>query len=145
MSILHAILLGILQGLTEFLPVSSSGHLAIAQHFLPGFEQPGVLFDVLLHVGTILAVLIAFRREVWQLARAPFARDEDARAGRRMLFLLVAASVPTAIIGLAFKDFFDHEFCPAIGIGTTNGNHIFPVGNGRLISINGCGCKKRSF
>ena len=102
----EALILGLVQGLTEFLPVSSSGHLAIAQHFLPGFEQPGVLFDVLLHVGTILAVLIAFRREVWQLARAPFARDEEARVGRRILFLLVAASVPTAIIGLAFKDFF---------------------------------------
>ena len=110
MSILHAILLGILQGLTEFLPVSSSGHLAIAQHFLPGFEQPGVLFDVLLHVGTILAVLIAFRREVWQLARAPFARDEEARVGRRILFLLVVGSIPTAIIGLAFKDFFVSMF-----------------------------------
>ncbi len=110
MSILHAILLGILQGLTEFLPVSSSGHLAIAQHFLPGFEQPGVLFDVLLHVGTILAVLIAFRRDIWQLARAPFVRGEDARVGRRMLLLLVAGSVPTAIIGLTFKDFFVSMF-----------------------------------
>jgi len=57
MNYLYAALLGLIQGLTEFLPVSSSGHLAIAQHFLPGFEQPGLLFDVLLHAATTLAVV----------------------------------------------------------------------------------------
>ena len=56
MNFLDAILLGILQGATEFLPVSSSGHLVLAQHLIGDFEQPGVLFDVLLHVGTMVAV-----------------------------------------------------------------------------------------
>ncbi|MGZ6988650.1 MAG: undecaprenyl-diphosphate phosphatase, partial [Thermoanaerobaculia bacterium] len=57
----QAVLLGIVQGLTEFLPVSSTAHLALAQRFLPGFTQPGILFDVLLHVGTLFAVVIYFR------------------------------------------------------------------------------------
>ena len=58
MTLTHALLLGLLQGLTEFLPVSSSGHLVIAQHFLPGFEQPGLAFDIILHLGTMIAVLL---------------------------------------------------------------------------------------
>lgn len=106
MNLLNAILLGLLQGVTEFLPVSSSGHLAIAQHFLPGFSQPGVLFDVLLHVATMGAVMLYFRRECTLLATAPFRRDEPALLYRRLLWLLVLGSVPTAVIGLLFKDFF---------------------------------------
>lgn len=110
MTFFQAIILGLVQGLTEFLPVSSSGHLAIAQHFLPGFEQPGVLFDVLLHVGTFVAVILYFRQELIDLGTSPFRRDESSRLHRRLLLLLIAGSVPTAIIGLAFKDFFEGLF-----------------------------------
>lgn len=67
MNYLHAALLGLIQGLTEFLPVSSSGHLAITQYFLPGFEQPGLLFDVLLHFATTMAVVIYFREDILRL------------------------------------------------------------------------------
>jgi len=64
MTFIDAILLGILQGATEFLPVSSSGHLVLAQHLLGDFEQPGVLFDVLLHLGTMVAVAIYFWKDL---------------------------------------------------------------------------------
>lgn len=118
MTLLQALFLGLLQGLTEFLPVSSSGHLAIAQHFMPGFEQPGVLFDVLLHVGTMVAVLLYFRREVGNLLVSPFRRDEQAGLYRRLLVLLIAGSLPTAVIGLTFKDFFEGLFhnLPAVSL-----------------------------
>lgn len=110
MTLFQALFLGVVQGLAEFLPVSSSGHLAIAQHYLPGFTQPGVLFDVLLHVGTMFAVLLYFRREVGLLLSAPFRSGEEARLYRRLLLLLAAGSVPTAVIGLSFKDFFEGLF-----------------------------------
>ena len=67
MNIFYAIGLGILQGLTEFLPVSSSGHLVLAQNILPNFSQPGALFDVILHFGTLIAVLFYFRKELLKL------------------------------------------------------------------------------
>ena len=70
MTFFEAVVLGIVQGLTEFLPVSSSGHLAVAQYFLPGFSQPGLLFDIVLHLGTLLAVFIYFRREILFMLRA---------------------------------------------------------------------------
>lgn len=107
MTFLHALLLGLLQGLTEFLPVSSSGHLAIVQHFLPGFDQPGLAFDILLHVGTMVAVLIYFRRDIGLMLISPLQQGQDARTYRKMLGLIVLASVPTALIGLGFKDAFE--------------------------------------
>jgi len=110
MHLIEAILLGLLQGLTEFLPVSSSGHLAIAQHFLPTFQQPGVLFDVLLHVGTMVAVIIYFRRELLRLITSPWRKDAEATVDRRILLLIILGSVPTGIIGLLFKDFFEGLF-----------------------------------
>ncbi len=110
MNLFDAVFLGLLQGVTEFLPVSSSGHLAIAQHFLSGFSQPGVLFDVMLHVATMGAVILYFRRECLLLATAPFRRDDEAALYRRLLLLLALGSVPTAIIGLLFKDFFEGLF-----------------------------------
>jgi undecaprenyl-diphosphatase len=106
MSLFQAVFLGLLQGLTEFLPVSSSGHLVIAQHYLGGISQPGVLFDILLHFGTMGAVLLYFRRDCVQLAMAPFRSSPEAQPYRRLLALLVIGSVPTAVIGLLFKDFF---------------------------------------
>jgi undecaprenyl-diphosphatase len=101
----QAIALGALQGATEFLPVSSSGHLALAQSMIDGFSQPGVLFDVLLHVGTMIAVMIYFWKDIRDLATAPFRKDEAAALHRKMLLLIIVGSVPTAIIGLAGKDF----------------------------------------
>ncbi|TYO97508.1 undecaprenyl-diphosphatase [Geothermobacter ehrlichii] len=110
MSIGQAVFLGLLQGLTEFLPVSSSGHLVIAQHFLTGFRQPGVLFDVMLHVGTMLAVCLYFRHDLAALLSAPLRRNEEDRRQLRLLGLLALASVPTAIIGLSLEDFFSRLF-----------------------------------
>ncbi len=93
----QAVFLGILQGLTEFLPVSSSGHLVIAQSLLPGFSQPGVLFDAVLHGGTMLAVLWYFRKMILRL-------------DKRMLMLLALGTVPAGIIGITFKDFLEGLF-----------------------------------
>ena len=67
MNTFNSIFLGTLQGLTEFLPVSSSGHLVIAQHFMKNFQQPGVLFDVILHAGTLLSVLFYFRKKILKI------------------------------------------------------------------------------
>jgi undecaprenyl-diphosphatase len=106
MTFLEAILLGILQGATEFLPVSSSGHLVLAQHMLGDFEQVGVLFDVLLHLGTLVAVAIYFWNDLSGLISSLWRRDDLAKQQRFMVCLLIAGSIPTAIIGLTFKDFF---------------------------------------
>ena len=106
MSFLDAILLGVLQGATEFLPVSSSGHLVLAQHLLGDFEQPGVLFDVLLHLGTMVAVAIYFWRDLTGLVSSLWRSDALAAQQRYMTALLIAGSVPTAVIGLLFNDFF---------------------------------------
>ena len=64
MTLIEAVFLGVLQGLTEFLPVSSSGHLALAEHFLR-VDSPGVTFEVFVHLGTALAVVWYFRKRVW--------------------------------------------------------------------------------
>ena len=89
-----AAVLGVLQGLTEFLPVSSSGHLAIAQHFVPGFQQPGLLFDVTLHVGTLASVCAYFWKDLASLLFGrrgnPYSLSRAERA--RLLFLLGVAT-----------------------------------------------------
>ncbi len=117
MDLLHATLLGLIQGLTEFLPVSSSGHLAIAQHFLPGFEQPGLLFDVLLHFATTMAVVIYFRKDIWKLLSCFFRKDPYAVDDRHTFWMIVLGSIPTAIIGLSGKDFFAGLFENLLVIG----------------------------
>lgn len=117
MDIFSACLLGLIQGLTEFLPVSSSGHLAIAQHFLSGFEQPGLLFDVLLHVATTLAVIIYFRHDIWKLLNCYFRSDDQALDNRHILRMLILGSIPTAIIGFSGKDFFESLFDNLLMIG----------------------------
>ena len=91
----YALLLGILQGFTEFLPVSSSGHLALAQMLIPGFDQPGVLFDAMLHVGTAAAVVWFERRQILEWA--------GSATGRRVLLLLVVGTLATAAVGFALR------------------------------------------
>lgn len=108
MSLLDSILLGLLQGVTEFLPVSSSGHLAIAQSLIDGFKQPGMLYDTLLHCATLVAVLLFFRNRVIRLIKAflgIFFKRYNIYyfENKRFLWGIVIASIPTAIIGLAFE------------------------------------------
>ncbi len=106
MSLINAIVLGIVQGLTEFLPVSSSGHLVIAEHLLPGWHQPGIVFEVLLHLATLLAVVIFFRHDLSLLIKSIYSSGPQAAKQRRFLLMLLLATIPTGIIGLAGKKIF---------------------------------------
>lgn len=102
MSLSHALLLGLLQGLAEFLPISSSGHLVIAQSMM-GLDGPQVAFDVLLHLATLLAVLLYFRRDVVRLLRSlPPGGD---RVERRVVGLICLATLPTGVIGLGIDHY----------------------------------------
>lgn len=105
----YALLLGILQGFTEFLPVSSSGHLALAQMLIPRFEQPGVLFDAMLHVGTAAAVAWFERRQILEWL--------GSAAWRRVLALLVVGTLATAVVGFALRDVATRAFEKPLWIG----------------------------
>ena len=107
MTYLDAAVLGILQGLTEFLPVSSSGHLVLAQAIL-GVKQPGVSFEILAHLGTLLAVLIYFRSQVTLLVRSVF--EGNMKEERAIIGYLIIGTIPAGLTGLLFKDFFEQAF-----------------------------------
>jgi undecaprenyl-diphosphatase len=107
-SLFHAIVLGIIQGLTEFLPVSSSGHLVLLQRFL-GFQGPDVVFDTCFHLGTWVAVCLCFRKDIWGICRALWRFDFNSPSARLFLMILIG-TIPTAIIGLSFRDFFEGLF-----------------------------------
>ncbi|MDR1306682.1 MAG: undecaprenyl-diphosphate phosphatase [Treponema sp.] len=100
MSVFESVFLGLVQGITEFLPVSSSGHLVLFQKLL-GITAPALFFDTLLHCGTLLAVLAALRKDVWNLIRHPF---------QRLAALLIMATVVTVVIALFFKDTIEEAF-----------------------------------
>lgn len=117
MNYIAAVLLGLIQGLTEFLPVSSSGHLAIFQHIpfikdaIPVLTE-NMTFDILLHFATLISVFIVFWRDIWKLILAFFGMIADLFRGkpnlndpyRRMVLLLIVAVIPAAVLGLLFKD-----------------------------------------
>lgn len=112
MTYLDALLLGIIQGLTEFLPVSSSGHLVLGETLL-GVRPPGVSFEVALHVGTLLAVLVYFRRRLWAMVQSLFRTDMVLE--RRLIWYLIVGSVPAALVGLSLKKFIEATFAaPAL-------------------------------
>ena len=96
MHLWHAILLGLIQGLTEFLPVSSTAHLTLAENLLMGRSMP-LAFDMLLHAGTLVALFVYFRREVAEVCRGILGRSAE---GRHLAWLLLVAMVPTGILGL---------------------------------------------
>ena len=109
MTLDQALVLGVLQGVTEFLPVSSSGHLALAQ-WLVDWQGPRLLFDVVVHLGTLAAIALVLRGRLYGLARAALSflpgglGPSGNRLERRWLLLLALGSIPTAIIGFALHD-----------------------------------------
>jgi undecaprenyl-diphosphatase len=106
-SAFEAIVLGIVQGLTEFLPISSTAHLRIVPAFA-GWEDPGAAFTAVVQLGTMAAVLLYFRDDLWRIARASLAglRDREARRSidARLGLYIVLGTIPIAIFGLIFKD-----------------------------------------
>lgn len=102
----QGLVLGLVQGLTEFLPISSSGHLVLAEE-LVGFRPEGVFFEVMVHVATLLSVIFAYRVRIVGLIRGMFSRGRDAW---RYVAMLVLASVPAGVAGVLFKDYFERSF-----------------------------------
>jgi undecaprenyl-diphosphatase len=112
----QALLLGVIQGLTEFLPVSSSGHLVLGQRML-GLTEPHLLFDVAVHVGTLLAVVAVFAEDLQlMIASLVPGRGRDGR-GRRLLTLVAVGMVPAAIAGLLFRDTFEALYASTLAVG----------------------------
>ena len=126
---LQAIILGIVQGLGEFLPISSSGHLAILEHFFDIKGDSVLLFAVLLHMGTLLSVLVIYRRDIIALCRELALTIKDIVTGkgprinsspeRRLGFMILVATIPTGLMGVLFNDVFTgfYQSLTAIGIG----------------------------
>lgn len=110
MSFWYAPLLGLVQGLTEFLPISSSGHLALAQMLIPGFQQPGVVFDAGLHLGTSAAVVWFERRQIvaWS----------GTAEGRRMLGLVLVGTVATGLLAFPLRGVASAAFGRSLWVGS---------------------------
>ncbi len=127
MSLLESIFLGLVQGLTEFLPVSSSGHLVIFKNLI-GLREPDLLFDTLLHFGTLIAVFVYFRKDIFELIKSftilctpsgftklPELYRNDAPT--RMLLLIMVGTIPTVFIGFVFKDLIENLFGSILSVG----------------------------
>ena len=110
-STLEAVVLGSVQGLTEFIPISSSGHLVVVPSLL-GWSKPSLAFDVMLHFASLLALLVYFSGDLVDLARGFVHRDREAR---RLLFLLAIATVPAGLAGILLGDLFEDQFEDARG------------------------------
>jgi undecaprenyl-diphosphatase len=119
-TVFDAIVLGLVQGLTEFLPVSSSGHLVIVPELL-GIEKPPLAFDVLLHLATLVAVIGYFVREVAKMVLSfvsPARLDPgEVKPWRRLALWVVIGSVPAAALGLLLHDFFESLFSSTLSVG----------------------------
>lgn len=126
MSLIQSIIMGIVQGIAEFLPISSDGHLALAKHILHINMDSGIMFDVLLHFGTLVAVFIAFWKDIWELIKEGFgiigdfigntvklvqnALSKDKKSYkkvistpyRKLVMLIIVATIPTGFIGVLF-------------------------------------------
>jgi undecaprenyl-diphosphatase len=115
MDILKVIILGLVQGITEFLPVSSSGHLVLAAEVL-NFQEKGVAFEVFVHLGTLISVLIVFRKDVIKMILAPFQflisrfKKEETRQYLYLDFYIIIATIPAGIIGLSLKSKLESSF-----------------------------------
>ena len=127
MTYFEAVILGLVQGLAEFLPISSSGHLALLQQWFGIDENKVLLFAVLLHVGTLISVFIIYWRDIWELIVELCLTIKDLCTGkglrleerpvRKLGVMIIVATIPTAIIGLLFNDLFDKLYTSVLPIG----------------------------
>ena len=133
MSYFESVVLGLVQGLAEFLPISSSGHLALLQQFF-GIEEDNVLlFAVLLHVGTLISVFIVYWKDIWELLVELVLTVKDLFTGkglrlderpvRKLGVMIIVATIPTGIMGVLFNDFFNSLY-----------NSVVPIGVGLIIT-----------
>jgi undecaprenyl-diphosphatase len=114
MNLIEIIILAIVQGITEWLPISSSGHLAILQQ-LWGLNVP-VFFDVTLHIGTLISVLVFFQRDITKILKAVARLDFKTEEGK-LAALIFVGSIPTAVIGFLFKERFESFFSNLLAVG----------------------------
>ena len=127
MTYFEAVILGLVQGLAEFLPISSSGHLALLQQWFGIDENKVLLFAVLLHVGTLISVFIVYWKDIWELIVELCLTVKDIFTGkglrleerpvRKLGVMIIVATIPTAIIGLLFNDLFDRLYTSVLPIG----------------------------
>lgn len=127
MTYFEATILGLAQGLAEFLPISSSGHLALLQNWFDIDETKVLLFTVLLHVGTLVSVFIVYWKDIWELLRELILTIKDLCTGkglrleerpvRKLGVMIIVATIPTALIGFAFSDLFDSLYTSVLPIG----------------------------
>lgn len=127
MGYFEAVVLGLLQGLAEFLPISSSGHLALAQSLFGVEADKVLLFAVLLHLGTLIAVFVAYWRDIWELIVELCVTIKDLCTGkglrleerpvRKLGVMIIVATIPTAVIGLLFNDFFEGLYSSMVAVG----------------------------
>jgi undecaprenyl-diphosphatase len=97
MSKLEAFILGMIQGLTEFIPISSTGHLFLGRSFF-GLKEAGLFLDTMLHIGTLIAVLVIYKQELWTILKKPFGK---------LSMLLIIGTLPAVFVGLLFSDMFE--------------------------------------
>ncbi len=114
MELIKAIVLGVVQGVTEFLPISSSGHLVIGSEIL-GYQGQGIAFEVFLHLGTLVSVIIVFRKDLLAMIKAPFRffknnADEETKHYFLWDVYVVLATLPAVVVGLLLKDHIENIF-----------------------------------
>lgn len=115
MSYIEALILGLIQGITEFLPVSSSGHLVMGQVLL-NIQKPGISFEVAVHVATLFSVVLVFRKRLVDLLKGALQRDADSW---RYILLLGVATIPAVLVGFGAKDFFESLFDSPMVVGVS--------------------------
>jgi len=126
MDLIQVLILAIIQGITEWLPISSSGHLVVVQEYF-GLAPP-VIFDVMLHVGTLLVVLIVFWKDIAGMLKATAQLDFTPEEGKLAIFIVVG-SIPTALIGFVFRDIFKSFFNNPLAVG------IALLGTGSILYV----------
>ncbi len=114
MNFWHAIVLGIVQGLTEFLPISSSGHLVVVQSLLRVAEEMVISFDIVIHFGTLLAVVAYFREDLLRLIRGLFAGEKQSF---QLTLYLIIGTIPAVLFGAGAKGFLEKLFGSASATG----------------------------
>jgi undecaprenyl-diphosphatase len=120
MTLFEIIILAIIQGLTEFLPISSSAHLILPSEVL-GWNDQGIAYDVAVHVGSLLAVMIYFREDIWRLSGAWFSHglSSNQTQDSRLAWWVIIGTIPAVILGFAFKDLIELYARSALVIAVT--------------------------